>query len=610
MQSPEANQGTAFKKPSQHRVGTLVIWVAAALVVTTFLIRGPACGADFVFHFSSWHDVANGWRQSIVYPHWAASANFGAGEPRLVFYPPLSWLSGAALGLVLPWHFVPIALNFLLLAATGLATRALARVYLSEAAATLAGATALASGYELFEVYCHSDFALLSGGAWIPLLLLLLLQPRGVLDSGVRKLVDRRTLLLALVLAGTWLSNTPLGLMACYVIAGLALVTALQERSWTPLLRSGIAIALGFGLVAFYLVPAVFEQRWVDITKLFAQPEHLIQNRWLTTELRGSHRIRGFIEVYMLVLALGGLAGVWRRGLWPSRQQPQARRRWLALALIVLTTLFLMFPVSRPVWEILPKLRYLEYPWRWLVVLQAPMAILFAVAVWPSQRRWQPYVAAACALFLLAYTVIASTKDTLFLPCPTNFIADLNQALQPGGAGVGGTDEYATPPGASNTLVPLGLPDACFVSSPFQVLSTVPARSPFAFYSSSVWSPALDTCRATFHATDQGGRQEHLQLTAQVQEAGYLVLRLRSYPAWRVVVNGQPLHAFPRRADGLIAVPVPRGHVDLTVDWGSTPDMLVGRAVSALSLLVALLLWWKFASEVREETAASGLYGS
>ena len=71
--------------------------------------------------------------------------------------------------------------------------------------------------------------------------------------------------------------------------------------------------------------------------------------------------------------------------------------------------------------------------------------------------------------------------------------------------------------------------------------------------------------------------------------AGYLILRLRSYPAWQG--DGQwPGHAsLPRRDDGLIAVPVPQGAVDLTVDWTHDPAMSVaGRWLSALALRVLL----------------------
>src|ERR1035438_7226984 len=72
-------------------------------------------------------------------------------------------------------------------------------------------------------------------------------------------------------------------------------------------------------------------------------------------------------------------------------------------------------------------------------------------------------------------------------------------------------------------------------------------------------------------------------------DAGCSAGSCRSYPAWRVKVNGNPIHALPQRDDGLMAVPVPQGRLDVTVDWATTPDVLVGRSLTCLSLL--LLTW-------------------
>jgi hypothetical protein len=71
-----------------------------------------------------------------------------------------------------------------------------------------------------------------------------------------------------------------------------------------------------------------------------------------------------------------------------------------------------------------------------------------------------------------------------------------------------------------------------------------------------------------------------------------LVLRLVSYPAWRIRVNGQLQTALPKRDDGLIVVPVPQGAVDVTVDWTRSPDVVAGRWVSAVSVLLLIALWW------------------
>jgi hypothetical protein len=151
----------------------------------------------------------------------------GAGEPRFVFYSPLTWMLGAGLGLALPWQFVPMALTFLLLAGTGLATRALARRGAHRGAATLAGCAAIFSGYALFTAYERTAFAELAGGCWIPLVFLYIALHRRDASGLWRRAFDGSAFPLALAVAGAWLSNPTVGVMACYLLAAVALTSAL-----------------------------------------------------------------------------------------------------------------------------------------------------------------------------------------------------------------------------------------------------------------------------------------------------------------------------------------------------------------------------------------------
>jgi hypothetical protein len=159
------------------------------------------------------------------------------------------------------------------------------------------------------------------------------------------------------------------------------------------------------------------------------------------------------------------------------------------------------------------------------------------------------------------------------------------------GVGFEGTDEYS-PPGADDSLLASGLPIACLTSDPTTALGV--SLSDASPDSPPVWKVPQDSCDATFEEPSAASRakSEALEIHAMVAHSGYLILRRRSYPAWRVKVNGQPVSTLPQRDDGLMAVPVPQGPVDLTVDWTTTPDVLAGRWLSALSvfLLTALCL--------------------
>ena len=568
-----------------------IILVAAAIAAAPVRLHGPFCGDDFQFHAISWLDAQHSWRQGIAYPHWAPSPNYGAGEPRFLFYPPLTWMIGAALGSMLPWGWVPVVLTFLLLAATGLATRKLARQLLPESPSILAGCLAIFSFHALFTTYDRAAFGELTGGFWMPLLLLFALRDRAS-EAGVwRRALDGSAVPLALVIAGAWLSNVPVGVMTSYLLAAVALTTALLARSWFPIVRASIAVLLGLAAAAIYLVPAVFEQRWVDsleATGVSVEPGLAIENNWLFGHSAIAsmqwhnvflHSVSRLV-VTMILISLASALIVWLRHRGAAR--PTSKRRpWIILACIPLAILFLQLPISLPIWNVLPKLRFLQFPWRWLVALEAPMGILLAAAIWPgnSAKRWQRAAASfAIGAFLFASLVYATR--TFFLDCDTDELQQV-VAAYPSGTGFWGSAEYA-PPGTDNSLVASHLPDACLAASSNIRLGVAPTRD-----DPPEWQPQQGSCIATAPAVRTPTR---LRVVTTTSQPGHLILRLHSYPAWRITLNGSAMSLIPRK-DGLIALPVSAGPVSVTADWITTPDVIAGRWIAVLALFSLAALW-------------------
>jgi len=589
VRAPQVSLSRPGKSMRWRRfLGPSLILLAAVLATAPILLHGSFCGDDFEFHAVSWFDVQQSWLHGIPYPHWMPSANYNAGEPRFMFYPPLTWMLGAALGFVLPWPLVPIAMVFMFLAATGLAVRALALEALPEAPATLAGCAALFSGFALLTAYERTAFAELTGGFWIPLLLLFALRDRNASAPLCRRALDGSDLPLALILAGAWLSDGPVGVMASYLLAAAALAAALLTRSWAHLLRALIAAGLGIALAAFYLIPAAWEQHWVDLRAAADYPVFKIENNWLFAQHTDPqlapfqyflHRA-SVLAIMMIGAALLGLLIVYLRRRFANQSSlaPFARRWWIPLALIPLAVLFLQFPISLPVWNLLPKLRFLQYPWRWVLVVEAPMAIFTAAAIWPgnSAKRWQrAAVAILCALVFLTTTFFAA-KTFLRVCKEGDSMTDLLE-LYRGGGGLEGADEYE-PPDSDHWKIATGLPDACFSRGSDTVLGTATTDGAI-----PAWQPQQGSCEAT--ATAQSSTPEHLRIATQTARSGFLILRLLSYPAWRITVNGKPVETADLRDDGLIAVPVPQGAVALAVDWTTTRDVVAGRCVSALAFL-------------------------
>jgi hypothetical protein len=617
MRSPqeqrESKRPMRFLPRPVGLVGPAIILIAAVIAAGPLFLRGPSCSNDLTFHFVTWIDAEHSMSMGILYPHWASSPNFGAGEPKFVFYPPITWMGGAVLGMFLPWTFVPFVLFVLILALTGMATRALARMTLADGPATLAGCAAIFLGYALFNIYIRNDFADLTGGFWIPLLLLFALRRRNPSGSFWERCFDGSAAPLAFVVAGIWLSNGPEGIMASYLLAAVALVSALIEKSLVPVVRAVVSTLGGMGLASLYLIPAVCERDWVSIQNALDPRQYLVENNWLfglggdphtASESVLVHQVSR-VAVFMLMIALGGGVIAWMRGVVPGE-----RRWWLPLALIVPAVLFLLLPLSEPIWNTLPELRLLQFPWRWLVVLEAPMGICFASAVWFNRRVPRIVVITACAAVFVGISFMA--PRWWFIPCGS-LTASLQESVRDG-IGFIGKPEYA-PPGIRFPLVDFlldsegnlladakgnpilhVLPDACLLNNSPETSvrgegGSVPSwRGESANCNSASWQQLSLVSSASGSATPNY-LPEQKWFRGIAQHAGYAILRLRYYPAWAVRVNGVPVTGVAERGRGLMAVPVSKGNVLISADWTTTEDVVAGRWVSGVALLLVAYLF-------------------
>jgi hypothetical protein len=107
------------------RIHRWLIPVAALAAILPLAWWGPSCGKDFDFHLQSWLDVAAQMRHGVVLPRWNFLSAYNAGEPRYIFYPPLSWMLGGSLTLALPFAWVPLAVSWLALCVAGFSFRRL-----------------------------------------------------------------------------------------------------------------------------------------------------------------------------------------------------------------------------------------------------------------------------------------------------------------------------------------------------------------------------------------------------------------------------------------------------------------------------------------------------
>jgi hypothetical protein len=532
---------------------------AGVAIVLPFFWLGTASGHDFEFHAASWMDVASQWSQGVWYPRWTALTNYGFGEPRFIFYPPFSWMLGAGLGFVLPWVQVPAAFIVLVQTIAGLSAFALVGRLVPERWAIFGAVCYAANPDALVMIYVRSDYAELLACAFFPPLALGALQICGLLESHRSK--GREIVFCGGWFAAIWLSNAPAGVIASYSMALLFAWAGVTQKRWQPMVRGGAGMALGLGFAGFYIVPAAFEQRWVHITQALSFGLIPSQNFLFTQINDAEHNTFNLIASWFAVLlmvmtALAALAG-WR-GSADGRERTSAKKWRAAWLVLFLAASLLMWRVSGVFWEYLPKLRFVQFPWRWMSIVALVMVCFVASAA--AKRLGWLWMAVMLALSIgcANYLVHHTWWDPDDIPTLREAVAQ--------GDGFEGTDEY-DPQGDDRSNLPRNAPYVQVLMSAGERRAGIEAR-----------------IRVDRWTTDE----KELRITSQ--DAVRLALRVLNYPAWRVSVNGKVVE--PERAEDYdqMIVAVPGGSSEIRVTLARTGDRIVGMMLTCLSLLVGAAL--------------------
>ena len=397
-----------------------------------------------------------------------------------------------------------------------------------------------------------------------------------------RNLFSRPTLWLSLILAAAWLTNVPAAVMIYYSTAGLALVVAgiaagigaaretTQERRsssriWHPVIqilaRTALAMLLGAGLAAFYLLPAICEQRWINVSEVLSLGVRPQDNFLFTTMADPDHNrfnllvsTVALVEIGVLALAICfshkkkhvGTAA-------PGATTASGQSRWMLLSAWGAASAVLMLSVSNLFWQHLPKLRFVQLPFRWLLCMNVALAMLLPMAA----RRWTIRVLASAVL--LAAVIVAGYRIQPPWWETAADIREMSEAIA-SGAGYEGTDEY----------VPAG-------DDPYELDKNLPVISDDAGAPVQnqmlLWGPA----------------EKHF--TVHSPSPQNLIVRLFNYPAWTVVVNGKPTKTKKTDVTGLIVIPVAAGDNDIHIHFKRTSDRVIGDIVSLISLAILVIVW-------------------
>jgi hypothetical protein len=313
-------------------------------------------------------------------------------------------------------------------------------------------------------------------------------------------------------------------------------------------------------------LPAISEQRWINISEVLSPGVRPQDNFLFTTIADADHNrfnllvsVLATVEIVVLILAI---VMSWRHriqrtrfalaGPVPGGMARSPVSEWSLLSVWGLACAFLMLGPTNFLWQYLPKLRFVQLPFRWLLCLNAALAVLVAMAA----RRWISRLLVCGALL---FTLLLAGHWIQPPWWDTNAdIREMTDSME-NNTGYEGTDEYV-PLGADASELNKDLPRISDESG-----NAIPGKI-------LTW------------------RSEEIQFVVHSKEPRNIVVRLFDYPAWAVTVNSNPVQAGSTEITQLMSIPIAAGENNVDIRFRRTMDRTVGTIISLISLMLLVLV--------------------
>jgi len=553
--------------------GLLLALALGLFAATPFLARaGLPHQTDAELHVYRAAELGHVLQQGLLYPRWAPNLYLGYGYPIFNYYAPLTYYLGNLFALLLPAAGVVAGVKavFVLgLALASLGAYLLGREFFDPAAGLLAAAAFTFCPYVLFiDPHARGDLAEHFAICLLPLTL--------TCFHRLARSPGRGTLLASAVsLAALVFSHNLLGLVASVLVLAYWVWSVAHTGSPRSTLWGLLTFALSAALIAFFWLPALLERDAVKLQVVgpghFDFREHFLTFRellapsrlvdWGATGPRYRHNL-GLPQV--LLASLGGI------GLLVGHRPTEkggARSSTGFFVAAATALILLMLAPSTPVWEAVPGMAYMQFPWRLLGPANLMLALFAAAGLARLPRRPWRYPAMAGAMAMLLVLALPLLFPTPWSPhfggtAPADIIAweKRSQAL-----GTTSTGDFLP--------VTVDIPPS-------------PTRTLVQSYAGP--GPVDKVNRATVPQGAHVDVLEHTPTHDRFQVVTPKGFRLRLYtfffPGWRAYVDGTAVDIEVGRPEGFITLHVPEGEHTVLVRFEDTWPRRLGWLVAGLGL--------------------------
>ena len=526
--------------------------IAAILVARSMLVAFPL-GHDALEYPVRQVEFHECLRQGILWPQWAPDLSNGFGQPLFVFSPPLFyWLAEPFYALGLPLHrALPMAVFVLLLLSALFAYR-LGKELWGSAGGTLVAVAYVSAPYVSLNCYVRTAWAETAALPAYPLAMLAILHMRRPGVMGV--------LLGALSLAWAAASHHPAFLMltGAYVVAGVLL--ACFERSAALAGRVLLGLLLGTGAAAVFWLPALTEMQHTNVDRLleggldyrkhFVAVWQLLWSSWGTgLSVAGTGDGMSYrVGIVPLLLAILAWITAWRRG------PPRVRTALAWLSILAIGSALMSTSASRWLWDALPLLQYIQFPWRILGIT----ALLLATLVGGLAQAARP----ALAMWAASVLLIGAALPIATMPAAQRS-GPFDDAFY--------SPERIAAAGMTTTTREEFTPKTC-------------QHVPSAGERQARW---LNDDVAPIHESARTAISRHYEVPSR--GGGALLVPILWFPGWTATVDGREVSVRVEPVHGRMIVDVPPGAEQVMLRFGAAGSRSWAHWISIVSILSAAL---------------------
>ncbi|MEH6518773.1 MAG: 6-pyruvoyl-tetrahydropterin synthase-related protein [Halioglobus sp.] len=535
----------------------LAIIIVVTLACLPLILYGPQTGHSLYVNLPWSHYFAQEVIQGVFYPRWLMGMNQGAGSPVFFFYAPVPFYFSTLSAALFANQSETVQLGigqYLIVLASALGFFLFLRRYAHQAIAVFAAiAYALAPYHFGMDLLTRQAMGEAAAFIWIPLVFLAV-DRLSVPGKGLILLALSYALLVMTHLPSALLCS-PFFLLYCLLRCGFA-------TNWIILVRFALGILVGLLVAGCYLVPALGTQDYTYTDHLW-EP-YFDMHRWFFFDGLPSPNPEVETQVFA-VASVGSLFFIlsWSMAFLYSER---AQKPLLFGLLIIFTgAWFLMTPLSLWLWQLLPFLQKVQFPWRVMVIQEfavvTSLGLALSVAL-RSGRRWALATAAALAVAFSAWVATIAFQD--YQP-HIELMGDEANVRSLRGQAVGGND--------AKEYLPL----------------TVKAdRRKFLEQMSTLEPMVFDQGRG--HIDIVRWQNRAITLDIRMRSATPVAVKQLLYPGWEVTLNGEPLAIEPTARYGLIRFQAPAGVYRVEMKLRTLPEERIGWVVSGVGLTLLLLL--------------------